>query len=76
VETAEPGFSTWQGEEISISSKHSDWLWDLSNFVYNGYTGGGLLFPGTTTASSIAMATLRMRGSVPSLPAVSSWPAA
>jgi len=41
VETAEPGFSTWQGEEISISSKHSDWLWDLSNFVYNGYTGGG-----------------------------------
>jgi len=34
LETGWPGFSTWQGEEISIFSKHSDWLWGSSSFVF------------------------------------------
>jgi len=37
VETEEPGFSSWQGEEISSSSKHSAWVCGPSSFVFDGY---------------------------------------
>jgi hypothetical protein len=39
VETAELGFNSWQGGKFYPSSKHSDWLWGLSSFVFNGYIG-------------------------------------
>lgn len=37
--TASESFNLWEGEQIFLSPKHRDWLWDPPSRLFNGWKG-------------------------------------